>query len=219
MNIVDSYKHKGMRRSLVRKIREKGIQSEAVLKAIASVPRHVFFDEIFDFHAYEDKAFPIAEGQTISQPYTVAFQTELLEIRPGAKILEVGTGSGYQCSVLLEMGANVTTIEYKEKLSTNAKFMLNQMGYNAKFIVGDGSLGYKHDAPYNGIIVTAGAPIQAIEPMISQLIVGGHLIIPVGDLKKQKMLRITKASENQIVKQEFDNFSFVPLLGNKGWRK
>lgn len=219
MNLADSYKHKGMRRSLVRKMREKGIKNEAVLKAIGNVPRHVFFDEIFDFHAYEDKAFPIAEGQTISQPYTVAFQTELLEIKPGAKILEVGTGSGYQCSVLLEMGAKVTTIEYKEKLSMTAKSMLNQMGYDAKFIIGDGSLGYIQDAPYEGIIVTAGAPIQAIDPMMNQLTIGGHLIIPVGDLKKQKMLRLTKASETQVVKQEFDNFSFVPLLGNKGWRK
>jgi len=191
MSIVDSYKHKGMRRSLVRKMREKGIQSEAVLNAIGNVPRHVFFDEIFDFHAYEDKAFPIAEGQTISQPYTVAFQTELLE----------------------------TTIEYKEKLSVMAKFMLNKMGYDAKFIVGDGSLGYKNDAPYNGIIVTAGAPVQAIEPMVSQLAIGGHLIIPVGDLKKQKMLRITKASDTEVIKQEYNNFSFVPLLGNKGWRE
>ncbi|MGL1889420.1 MAG: protein-L-isoaspartate(D-aspartate) O-methyltransferase [Reichenbachiella sp.] len=219
MSIKDTYKHKGMRRSLVRKLREKGIKSEGVLNAIGTVPRHVFFDEIFDFHAYEDKAFPIAQGQTISQPYTVAFQTELLDIKPGAKILEVGTGSGYQCSVLLEMGANVVTIEYKAGLSHTAQRMLSRMGYQAKFIVGDGSLGLPSDAPYDGIIVTAGAPIQAIDHMVRQLNVGGHLIIPVGDLKTQKMLRISKTGTNEIVKQEYSNFSFVPLLGDKGWRK
>lgn len=219
MGVKDSYKHKGMRRSLIRKLREKGIQNERVLEAIGTVPRHAFFDEIFEGHAYQDKAFPIAEGQTISQPYTVAFQSDLLEIQPGAKILEVGTGSGYQCCILLEMGAEVVTIEYKEKLSHIAQRMLGRMGYRAEFLIGDGSLGYPKLAPYDGIIVTAGAPIQAVDALVAQLKVGGKLIIPVGDLKTQKMLKITKASENQIIKQEFNNFAFVPLLGDNGWKK
>ncbi|MBU2913806.1 protein-L-isoaspartate(D-aspartate) O-methyltransferase [Reichenbachiella agariperforans] len=218
MGVKDSYKHKGMRRSLVRILREKGIVNEGVLVAIGTVPRHVFFDEIFDSHAYQDKAFPIAEGQTISQPYTVAFQSDLLDVKPGSKILEVGTGSGYQCCILLELGADVVTIEYKEKLSMLAKQMLGKMGYHAHFLVGDGSNGYPQLGPYDGIIVTAGAPIQAIDPLVKQLKVGGKLIIPVGDLKSQKMLRISKISEQQIVQEEFNNFAFVPLLGDNGWK-
>ncbi|MCV9386549.1 protein-L-isoaspartate(D-aspartate) O-methyltransferase [Reichenbachiella ulvae] len=220
MGVKDSYKHKGMRRSLVRKLREKGIANERVLEAIGTVPRHVFFDEIFESHAYQDKAFPIAEGQTISQPYTVAFQSDILEVKPGDKILEVGTGSGYQCCVLLELGAEVVTIEYKEKLSLLAQKMLGQMGYQAsRYLVGDGSLGCQEYAPYDGIIVTAGAPIQAVEVLTAQLKPGGRLIIPVGDLTTQRMVKITKVSESQIVKEEFNNFAFVPLLGDKGWKK
>ncbi|WP_255397191.1 protein-L-isoaspartate(D-aspartate) O-methyltransferase [Reichenbachiella sp. 5M10] len=207
-----------MRRTLVRKLREKGINNEQVLDAIGTVPRHVFFDEIFESHAYQDKAFPIAEGQTISQPYTVAFQSDLLEITPGSKVLEVGTGSGYQCCVLLELGAEVVTIEYKEKLSMLARQVLGKMGYHANFLVGDGSQGCPSLGPYDGIIVTAGAPIQAIEPLVQQLKLGGKLIIPVGDLNTQKMLRVSKVSENQIVREEFNNFSFVPLLGDNGWK-
>ncbi|UXP31880.1 protein-L-isoaspartate(D-aspartate) O-methyltransferase [Reichenbachiella agarivorans] len=206
-----------MRRSLVRVLKDKGITNEKVLAAIGTVPRHVFFDEIFDSHAYQDKAFPIAEGQTISQPYTVAFQSDLLEITPGSKILEVGTGSGYQCCVLLELGAEVITIEYKEKLSLLARQTLGQMGYHAHFLVGDGSQGYPQLGPYDGIIVTAGAPIQAIDPLVKQLKVGGKLIIPVGDLQTQKMLRISKVSKTEIVREEYNNFSFVPLLGDNGW--
>jgi protein-L-isoaspartate(D-aspartate) O-methyltransferase len=217
MNLTDSYKHKGMRKSLVRKLREKGIENPAVLGAIGAVPRHVFFDEIFVEHAYQDKAFPIAEGQTISQPYTVAFQTELLELKSGHKVLEIGTGSGYQCAVLMELNVNVVTIEYKKKLAVTAQKMLNAMGYNPTFVVGDGSKGYDRYAPYDAIIVTAGAP-GVPDVLIDQLKTGGRLVIPVGDLKHQKMLRVTKKSGTNLLKEEFSNFSFVPLLGDQGWK-
>ena len=192
MAVEDTYKHKGMRRSLVRTLVEKGIKSESVLEAIGRVPRHAFFDPIFVQHAYQDKAFPIAEGQTISQPFTVAFQSEKLEVKHGDKVLEVGTGSGYQCSVLLEMGVEVVTIEYKKNLSITAQTLLKKMGYEATFLVGDGSLGNKRYAPYDAIIVTAGAPTVP-ESLISQLKIGGRLIIPVGNQKVQKMLKLTKS--------------------------
>ncbi|UXX79314.1 protein-L-isoaspartate(D-aspartate) O-methyltransferase [Reichenbachiella carrageenanivorans] len=218
MELTDSYKHKGMRRSLVRKLREKGITNERVLDAIGKIPRHWFFDEIFESHAYQDKAFPIAEGQTISQPYTVAFQTDLLEVKPGKKILEIGTGSGYQACVLVENGVDLVTIEYKEKLSLLAQQMLKYMGYSPRFIIGDGSLGYDKFAPYDGIIVTAGAPTVP-KALIDQLKVGGHLVIPVGNRDQQKMLRLTKQPNGNITKEEYSNFSFVPLLGDDGWRK
>ena len=206
-----------MRRSLVRKIHEKGITNEAVLKAIQTIPRHFFFDDIFLEHAYQDKAFPIAEGQTISQPYTVAFQTQLLNLKVGEKVLEVGTGSGYQCCVLLELGARVVTVEYIEKLSLLAQKMLSTMGYEPEFVVGDGTRGYKKGGPYDGILVTAGAPFVP-ESLLDQLAVGGRLVIPVGDRKLQKMIRITKNSEKETLKEEFSNFSFVPLVGEKGWK-
>lgn len=217
INREDSYKHKGMRRSLVRKLREKGIQTESVLDAIGRVPRHFFFDDIFVEHAYQDKAFPIAEGQTISQPYTVAFQSELLDLKPGDKVLEIGTGSGYQCCVLLEMGVKVVTIEYIELLSLTAQKALNAMGYSPEFIIGDGTKGNKKHAPYDGIIVTAGAP-SVPDMLVEQLKIGGNLIIPVGDLKQQKMLRITKQSKDKVIQTEFTNFSFVPLVGEQGWK-
>ncbi|MEP1778665.1 protein-L-isoaspartate(D-aspartate) O-methyltransferase [Reichenbachiella sp.] len=207
-----------MRRALVRKLREKGIANEPVLNAIGKIPRHWFFDEIFVDHAYQDKAFPIAEGQTISQPYTVAFQTNLLDVKPGKKILEIGTGSGYQACVLLECGADLVTIEYKKNLSLLAQKMLKYMGYSPRFVIGDGSLGYDKLAPYDGIIVTAGAPTVPTA-LIEQLKVGGHLVIPVGDSKSQKMLRLTKMSDGTITKEQFSNFSFVPLLGEDGWKK
>lgn len=218
MELKDSYKHKGMRKSLVRKLREKGITNERVLDAIGKIPRHWFFDEIFVEHAYQDKAFPIAEGQTISQPYTVAFQTDLLEVSPGKKVLEIGTGSGYQACVLVENGVDLVTIEYKEKLSKLAQKMLKFMGYSPRFIIGDGSLGYDKFAPYDGIIVTAGAPTVP-QALVDQLKLGGHLVIPVGNRNTQKMLRLTKQLDGRITKEEYSNFSFVPLLGDDGWKK
>lgn len=216
IQLEDSYKHKGMRKSLVRKMKEKGISNERVLNAIGKVPRHWFFDDIFVEHAYQDKAFPIAEGQTISQPYTVAFQTSLLDAQPGKKILEIGTGSGYQACVLMECGVDLITIEYKENLSIKAQKMLGVVGFRPTCIVGDGSMGYANEGPYDGIIVTAGAP-SVPNALIDQLKIGGCLIIPVGDRERQMMLKLTKESETDIVKEEFNHFSFVPLLGNDGW--
>ncbi len=206
-----------MRRQLVKEIAAKGIKSESVLAAIGKVPRHFFFEKIFDVHAYEDKAFPIGEGQTISQPYTVAFQTELLDIQPGDKILEIGTGSGYQATILLELGAKVYTIEYQKKLFEKTTKFLPGMGYKANFYQGDGSKGLAEKAPYDGIIVTAGAPTVPQE-LIKQLKVGGRLVIPVGDSKKQTMMLIQKISKTKLTQKEFQHFSFVPLLGEKGWK-
>lgn len=214
--LIDDYKHRGMRRTLVKLLAEKGISSQRVLEAINRVPRHYFFEKAFLEHAYQDKAFPIGEGQTISQPYTVAFQSELLALRGGEKVLEIGTGSGYQCCVLLELGAKVYTIEYIEKLHRQAKSLLSQMGYSAKFFCGDGSQGLSLHAPYDRIIVTAGAPFVP-STLLRQLAIGGKLVIPVGDNKRQKMLRLTKKTETQIEKEEFNYFSFVKLRGEQGW--
>ncbi len=211
----DSYKHRGMRKMLVRELKVKGIKDERVLAAIGKVPRHYFFDPIFDQHAYEDKAFPIGEGQTISQPYTVAVQSELLEVKPGNKILEIGTGSGYQACILAELGAEVHTIEYIQKLHRQSKKMLNKMGYRLNFYHGDGSKGLPEQAPYDGIIVTAGAPSIPNE-LIKQLKINGILIIPVGKGKSQTMIKLVKTSESRVTRKEFKQFSFVPLRGEKG---
>ena len=204
-----------MRKMLVKEVAEKGIKDQRILEAMLKVPRHFFFDRIFDNHAYEDKAFPIGEGQTISQPYTVAFQTELLEIKRDHKILEIGTGSGYQASILLELGAEVHTIEYVKKLHLRAKKLLTKMGYSPHFYHGDGSKGLAEMAPYDGIIVTAGAPTVPNE-LLHQLKVGGHLVIPVGEGKQQVMVKLTKATQTKIIRKEFNSFSFVPLRGEKG---
>lgn len=213
----DSYRQRGLRQKLVKKLAEKGIKNEAVLDAINKVPRHVFFENALLEHAYQDKAFPIGEGQTISQPYTVAFQTEKLEIRPGDKVLEIGTGSGYQACVLLELGAKVYTIEYNRTLFERTREFLPQLGYRPYFFHGDGSKGLKAKAPYNKIIVTAGAPVIP-NALIDQLAEDGILIIPVGDRQKQMMVRIRKKN-GELIKDEFANFAFVPLLGEEGWKK
>lgn len=212
----DSYRHRGMRRSLVKILRGKGILDEAVLEAIGRVPRHFFFDNALLEHAYQDKAFPIGEGQTISQPYTVAFQSEKLNVKPGDKVLEIGTGSGYQACVLLELGANVYTIEYNKVLYERTRNFLPKMGYKPRFFQGDGSKGLVRYAPFDKIIVTAGAP-SVPDSLIRQLSIGGILIIPVGDNERQKMLKLTKVDEKKIRKEEFDYFSFVPLKGDEGW--
>jgi protein-L-isoaspartate(D-aspartate) O-methyltransferase len=215
--LEDNYKQRGLRNKLVKKLREKGIKDEAVLRAISTVPRHVFFENALLEHAYQDKAFPIGEGQTISQPYTVAFQSEKLEIKPGDKVLEIGTGSGYQACVLLEMGAKVYTIEYNKVLYENTKTFLPQMGYKPYFFFGDGSKGLPAKAPFDKIIVTAGAPVVP-NALTDQLAEGGILVIPVGDREKQLMLRIRKQN-GKLIQEEFDYFAFVPLLGEKGWGK
>jgi protein-L-isoaspartate(D-aspartate) O-methyltransferase len=216
IKLEDTYKHKGQRRALIKLLREKGIQSESVLQAINTIPRHFFFDSALESHAYEDKAFPIGEGQTISQPYTVAFQTELLKIQPGDKVLEIGTGSGYQGSILHLLGAEVHTIEYQPKLYERTKKFLSKLGIHLNFYQGDGSQGLADHAPYDKIIVTAGAPIVPTS-LLGQLKVGGILVIPVGDRKSQKMLRLTKETHSKIVQEEYTNFAFVPLLGKDGW--
>ncbi|SNS27468.1 protein-L-isoaspartate(D-aspartate) O-methyltransferase [Belliella buryatensis] len=217
LRLDDTYRHKGQRKALVTLLRSKGIKNEAVLEAINTLPRHFFFDTALDSHAYEDKAFPIGEGQTISQPYTVAFQTELLEINPGDKILEIGTGSGYQASILHLMGGIVYSIEYQKKLYDRTKKFLTKLGIPINFYLGDGSQGIPAQAPFDKIIVTAGAPVVP-NSLLKQLKVGGILVIPVGDRNTQKMMKLTKKTEKQIIQEEFDNFAFVPLLGVEGWR-
>jgi protein-L-isoaspartate(D-aspartate) O-methyltransferase len=214
--IEDNYKQRGLRNKLVKKLQEKGISDSRVLDAIGKVPRHAFFDDALLNHAYEDKAFPIGEGQTISQPFTVAFQSEKLKIKAGDKVLEIGTGSGYQAAVLLEMGAKVYTIEYNKKLYERTRDFLPLLGYKPYFFFGDGSKGIPAKAPYDKIIVTAGAPVVPTA-LTDQLAEGGILLIPVGNRESQKMLRITKV-KGALKKEEFDSFAFVPLLGEQGWK-
>lgn len=213
----DSYRHRGMRNQLVKKLQQKGISDSRVLEAISRVPRHHFLDPAFLEHAYQDKAFPIGEGQTISQPFTVAFQTQLLDISPGVKVLEVGTGSGYQCSVLAEMGCKIFTIERVKQLYERAKSILKQMGYQASFYLGDGTQGLPTMAPYDRIIVTAGAPAIP-EKLVDQLAPNGILVIPVGSSSTQKMLKIQKSAEGIVSSEEFGSFKFVPLKGKSGWK-
>ncbi len=215
--IEDNYRQRGLRQKLLKKLAEKGIRNESVLAAISKVPRHVFFENALLEHAYQDKAFPIGEGQTISQPYTVAFQTEKLEINAGDKLLEIGTGSGYQACVLMEMGARVYTIEYNRKLYEKTRDFLPRLGYNPYFFHGDGSKGLPVKAPYDKIIVTAGAPVIPAA-LTDQLSEGGILIIPVGNREKQTMVRIRKKNGG-LIKEELSSFAFVPLLGEDGWKK
>ncbi|HEY0741453.1 MAG TPA: protein-L-isoaspartate(D-aspartate) O-methyltransferase [Chryseosolibacter sp.] len=214
--LEDNYKQRGLRNKLVKMLEKKGISDPRVLAAIGKVPRHFFFENALLEHAYQDKAFPIGEGQTISQPYTVAFQSEKLEIRPGDKILEIGTGSGYQACILMELGARVYTIEYNRVLYEQTRHFLPEMGYKPYFFHGDGSKGLPPKAPFNKIIVTAGAPVIP-KSLTDQLADGGILIIPVGDRDSQRMIRIRKAGD-KLLKEEFANFAFVPLLGEQGWK-
>lgn len=214
--LIDSYRERGARKKLVEKLRERGISDERVLKAIGKVPRHYFFDETFWEQAYKDIAFPIGNGQTISQPYTVAYQSELLHINPGHKVLEIGTGSGYQTCILLELGAKVFTIERQENLYNRTIQVLPHMGYQPEFFLGDGSKGISEHAPYDKIIVTAGAPLVP-EILLKQLKIGGILVIPVGNEKSQKMITVLRVSEKDYERIELDTFRFVPLLGEQAW--
>lgn len=215
----DSYKHKGLRRALIEELLVKGIRQKEVLAAIEAVPRHYFMDSAFLTHAYEDKAFPIGEGQTISQPYTVAFQTELLQVKPGEKILEIGTGSGYQACILSAMGAKVYTIEVNKNLFKKTQHLIKYLGFsNIRMTQGDGSEGLPAFAPFDAILVTAGAPYLS-DKLIDQIAIGGRLVIPIGDLAKQEMVRITKLSDTHVRKETFGSFKFVPLVGKNAWQK
>jgi len=212
--LKDKFIHKGMRKRLVETLKAKGIQDKDVLEAIGNVPRHLFMESGFIQHAYEDKAFPIGADQTISQPYTVARQTELLNVKKGDKILEIGTGSGYQAAVLLEMGAAVYTIERQNELFKKVNLFLPKIGYYPKRIIfGDGYKGLESEAPFDGIIVTAGAPFVP-EPLLAQLGIGAKLVIPVGE-DVQIMTVFTRKSETEFVKEEFGEYRFVPLLEDK----
>lgn len=214
---IDNYREKGARKRLVATLQSKGIADRAVLDAISKVPRHYFFDETFWVQAYKDIAFPIGDGQTISQPYTVAYQTQLLHVERGDKVLEIGTGSGYQTCILMELGAEVYTIERQENLYHRTIRVLPYMGYKPHFFLGDGSQGVSEHAPYDKILVTAGAPFVP-DTLVAQMRVGGVLVIPVGDEKQQKMVSIIKVDEdNNYERIELDTFRFVPLLGEQAW--
>lgn len=213
---VDNYRERGARKKLVELLSNRGIEDKNVLKAIGKVPRHFFFDETFWNQSYKDIAFPIGDGQTISQPYTVAYQSELLHIKKSDKVLEIGTGSGYQTCILMELGADVFTIERQENIYNRTIQVLPGMGYRPKFFCGDGSKGIAEHAPYDKIIVTAGAPLVP-EILLKQLKIGGILVIPVGDEKTQKMVTVIRISETDYEKIVLDTFRFVPLVGDQAW--
>lgn len=210
----DTSKHQGLRNQLATVLKAKGITDENVLDAIRKIPRHLFIDSSFENHAYQDKAFPIVAEQTISQPYTVAFQSQTLEIQKGDKVLEIGTGSGYQTAVLLELEAEVYSIERQKELFKRTSLFLPKLGYQPKkFIFGDGYIGFAAQAPFDKIIVTAGAPYVP-NPLLAQLKIGGKLLIPVGDTTQIMTLFIRKSAK-EFEKQELGDFAFVPMLEDK----
>jgi protein-L-isoaspartate(D-aspartate) O-methyltransferase len=211
----DTYRHKGLRKKLIDILKEKGITDNNVLEAINNIPRHFFLDSAFDEIAYEDRAFPISDGQTISQPYTVAYQTQLLQVKPNDKILEIGTGSIYQASVLAEMSAKVFTIERQKNLFEKTKQFIFKSKYpNLKFFYGDGFEGLPTYAPFDKVIITAAAPFVPPK-LIEQLKPGGKMIIPVDEGEHQRMLRLTKNEDGSFSEEAFQNFSFVPMLTGK----
>ena len=214
MEQVDSFRHKGLRKKLIDSIRSKGIMNEDVLDAMGRVPRHLFMDSSFVNFSYTDKAFPISSGQTISQPYTVAFQTELLEVKKHLKVLEIGTGSGYQTAVLLELGARVYTIERQRQLFLDAQKTLTPLNYKPSYFYGDGYEGVPSYAPFDRVLVTAAAP-EIPEALLKQLSIGGILVVPEGGSAGQKMIKIHRVSENDYQRSEHGHFSFVPLLRGK----
>lgn len=209
-------KHGRRREELVNILKQKGITNTDVLKAVGEIPRHIFVDTALEKRAYEDTALPISCGQTISQPYTVAAQTELLDVQKGKKILEIGTGSGYQAAILCHMGADVYSVERHEPLYLSAKQILQELGFRLRLKLGDGTRGWSAYAPYDGIVVTAGAPVIP-DDLVSQLRIGGKLVVPVGDRESQVMYRITRESENEFREEKLKHFKFVPLIGEKGW--
>lgn len=212
--MVDTYRHKGMRKNLVAELSSKGISDQRILEAIGKIPRHFFLDSSFTEFAYQDKPFPIGSGQTISQPFTVAFQTQLLEVNKADKVLEIGTGSGYQACVLVEMGARVHSIERHRELYNRTSALLAEMKYFPKLFYGDGYKGLPGFAPFDRILVTAAAP-DIPAALLQQLKVGGILVIPVGAGTTQVMMKITKISEDQYDHQEFGTFRFVPMLNDR----
>ena len=216
-NVEDNYRHKGLRKQLVDLLRTKGINDETVLSAINEVPRHIFLDSSFVELAYQDKAFPIGSGQTISQPHTVAFQSQLLQVEEGMKVLEIGTGSGYQACVLAAMGAKVFTIERQRNLYFKTKEILDQLSFRVKTFLGDGFDGLPTYAPFDRIIITAGAP-NIPENLIEQLKTSGIMIIPLDDAENegQTMMRITKMEDGTLKKEAFGGFKFVPMLKEIG---
>jgi protein-L-isoaspartate(D-aspartate) O-methyltransferase len=214
--LEDTFRHRGLRKQLLGKLMEKGITDKRVLDAMMEIPRHYFLDSALDITAYEDRAFPIGEGQTISQPYTVAMQTQLLQVKPYEKVLEIGTGSAYQATILAEMGARVFTIERQKKLYLQQKedYVFPNKYPNLKFFYGDGFAGLPMYAPFDKIIVTAAAPFVP-QALINQLKVGGKLVIPVDEGDAQRMKRITKQADGTITEELFERFIFVPMLEGK----
>ncbi len=214
MDRADTFLHKGKRKKLVELLRQKGFTNEKVLAAIEKVPRHAFLDSAFLNFAYDDEAFPIGEGQTISHPSTVAMQTDILQIKKGEKVLEIGTGCGYQTAVLLEMGARVFSIERQQKLYEKTKVFLPKLGYSARFFYGDGYKGLPQHAPFSKIIVTAGAPYPP-DDLLKQLEIGGILVIPIGKGAEQTMNVITRKEEQIFDRTELGTFKFVPMIKDK----
>lgn len=213
----DTYRHKGLRKRLVEVLREKGITDEKVLSAINQLPRHWFLDAAFLESAYEDKAFQIGQGQTISQPFTVAYQSQLLDLKPREKVLEIGTGSGYQACVLSILGARVFSIERQRKLFDKTQKLLDELRYpNIRMFYGDGFEGKPAYAPYDKVIITAAAP-EIPAKLLDQLKIGGQMVIPYGEGSDQVMLRLTKTSEKEVEQETFENFRFVPMLKGKAW--
>lgn len=210
--IPDDFKYKGLRQQLVQSLERKGITDKNVLQAILMVPRHQFFDVGLLDYAYVDKAYPISAGQTISQPFTVAFQTQLLEVQKGEKVLEIGTGSGYQAAVLAQMGAKVYSIERQRELFKAAQLTFAKMGYNIKTFYGDGYAGKSTYGPFNKILVTCGAPFVP-EALKNQVSIGGYIVIPVDNGQAQTMIRLVRISENEFSEEDHGLFSFVPMLG------
>jgi len=213
-HLKDTFKHKGKRKQLIVELAEKGITDQRILAAFDAVPRHFFLDLAFDDQAYSNMAFQIGSGQTISHPYTVAFQTQLLEVEKGDKILEIGTGSGFQTSILCELGAKVFSIERHSNLHLDAKFIIAHLKYTPKLYFGDGYKGNALNAPYDKILVTCGAP-EIPQELLKQLKVGGIMVIPVGEGHEQRMLKIVKLEERSFTQEEFGTFKFVPMLERK----
>ncbi|WP_343604743.1 protein-L-isoaspartate(D-aspartate) O-methyltransferase [Fluviicola sp.] len=207
----DTYKHKGMRKQLIDQLRQKGISDERVLDAFDAIPRHFFLDLVFEQQAYSNVAFQIGAGQTISHPYTVAFQTSILELKKGEKVLEIGTGSGFQTCILCSLGMKVFSIERQKELHMKAKKIIDHFRFTPKLFFGDGYEGKETYAPFDKILVTCGAPFIP-QKLLQQLKVGGMMVIPVGDLDSQEMHRITKISDSEYKEEVFGNFSFVPML-------